>query len=69
MKAAVLVLLVLAVSAQTRLNATVLGQPVSVSALWLLLAAVVLLLAAMVLVLLRLLVRDGLCLRPRVVST
>lgn len=59
----------LIVSARTRVNAAVLGQPVSVPVLWLVFAAVVLLLAALVLVLLRLLVRDGLRLRPRMVNT
>jgi hypothetical protein len=50
-----LVLLGLVVSARTRLNAVVLGQPVSVPVLWLVAAAVVLALAAVVLVLLRML--------------
>ena len=64
-----LAMLGLIVSAKVRLNAVVLGQPVSVPALWLVFAAVVLLLAAAVLVLLRLLIRDGLRLRPRMVPT
>jgi len=64
-----LALLGLIVSARTRLNAVVVGQPVSVPVLWLVFAAVVLALAALVLVLARLLVRDGLRLRPRVVTT
>jgi hypothetical protein len=59
-----LALLGLIVSARVRLNAVVLGQPVSVPVLWLVFAAVVLLLAIVVLVLLRLLIRDGLRLRP-----
>ena len=59
----------LIVSARTRVNATVLGQPVSMPVLWLVFATVVLLLAALVLVLLRLLIRDGLRLRPRMVNT
>ena len=59
----------LIVSARTRVNATVLGQPVSVPLLWLVFATVVLALAALVLVLLRLLLRDGLRLRPRMVNT
>jgi hypothetical protein len=63
------VLAALIVSARTGLNATVLGQPVSMPVLWLVFAAVVLLLAAAVLVLLRLLIRDGLRLRPRMVPT
>jgi hypothetical protein len=64
-----LALLGLIVSARIRLNAVILGQPVSVPVLWLVFAAVVLLLAALVLVLLRLLLRDGLRLRPRMVAT
>jgi len=59
----------LILSARTRVNAIVLGQPVSVPVLGLVFAALVLLLAALVLVLLRLLVRDGLRLRPRMVNT
>jgi hypothetical protein len=65
----VLILLGLVVSARIRLNAVVLGQPVSVPVLWLVFAAVVLALAALVLVLARLLLRDGLRLRPRMVTT
>ena len=63
--------LVLAVTAQARLTATVAGTPVSVPALWLVALAVVLTLAATVLWLLRTAVRDGafLWLRPRVVNT
>jgi hypothetical protein len=64
-----LVLAGLIVSAKTRVNATVLGQPVSVPVLGIVFTAVVLLLAALVLVLLRLLIRDGLRLRPRMVNT
>lgn len=64
-----LALLGLIVSARIRLNTVILGQPVSVPVLWLVFAAVVLLLAALVLVLLRLLLRDGLRLRPRMVNT
>jgi hypothetical protein len=59
-----LALLALVVSARTRLTATVLGQPVSCPVLWLIAAIMVLLLAAAVLILLRLLIRDGLHLRP-----
>jgi hypothetical protein len=59
----------LVVAARTRLTMTVLGSPVSVSALWLIAAILVLALAAVVLVLARLLLRDGLRLRPVVVTT
>jgi|HubBroStandDraft_3_1064219.scaffolds.fasta_scaffold2549054_1 hypothetical protein len=65
----VFIVLGLIVSARTRLTGTVLGQPISVPALWLAFAAVVLALAALVLVLARLLLRDGLRLRPRMVAT
>ena len=60
----------LIVSARTRLNAVVLGQPVSVPVLWLVAAAVVLLLAALVLLLIRSAARNGafLYLRPRMVN-
>jgi len=54
----------LLVSAKIRLNAVVLGQPVSVPVLWLVAAAVVLILAALVLYLLRAILRDGLRLSP-----
>ena len=57
-------------SAQARLNAVILGQPVSVPVLGIVALAVVLLLAAAVLYLLRSIARDvGLRLRPRVVNT
>ena len=61
----------LVVSARTRLNATVLGQPVSVPVLWLVAAAVVLAMAALVLWLIRSAVRDGgfWRLRPRMATT
>ena len=61
----------LLVSAQVRLNAVILGQPVSVPVLGIVALAVVLLLAAAVLWLLRSAFRDGgfLRLRPRVVTT
>ena len=59
----VLGVIALATSARTRV--AVAGQPVPV--LWLIAAAMVLLAAAAVLVLVRLLVRDGLRLRPRMV--
>ena len=64
-----IVLTVLVVSAKTRLNAIVLGQPVSVPVLWLAAAVVVLLLTAVVLYLLGSILRDGsLLLRPRTVG-
>ena len=58
-------------SAQARLNAVILGQPVSVPVLGIVALAVVLLLAAAVLYLLRSIARDlgFLRLRPRVVNT
>jgi hypothetical protein len=58
-------------SAQARLNAVILGQPVSVPMLGLVALAVVLALAVSVLWLLRSAFRDGgfLRLRPRVVET
>jgi len=61
----------LLVSAQARLNAVILGQPVSVPVLGIVALAVVLLLAALVLWLLRSAVRDGgfWWLRPRTVRT
>jgi hypothetical protein len=65
----VLAFLGLVTSAQTRLTLTVVGMPVSVPVLGIIALAVVLALAAAVLVLLRLLVRDGLNLRPRMVPT
>jgi hypothetical protein len=60
MKAALYALALLAavVSAQARLNAVILGQPVSVPVLGLVAAITMLTLAAAVLVLLRLVVRD-----------
>jgi hypothetical protein len=60
----VLVLLGLVASARIRLSGVILGQPVSIPVLGLIFATVVLLLAALVLILLRLLLRDGLGLRP-----
>jgi hypothetical protein len=69
MKAAVLVVLVVAVSAQVRLTATVAGQQVSIPVLGIIAVVVVLALAAVVLVLARQLLRDGLRLRPRPVNT
>lgn len=65
----VLVVLGLVVSANTKLHAVIAGQPVAIPALWLAFAILVLLLAVLVLVLLRLLLRDGLRLRPVKVYT
>jgi hypothetical protein len=61
----------LAVSAQARLNAVILGQPVSVPVLGVIALGLVLLLAVLLLLLIRTGVRDGgfLRLRPRVVNT
>lgn len=68
---AVLIVLGLIVSAKTRLNAVILGQPLSVPVLGLIAAAVVLALLALVLWLIRSVIRDGglLYLRPRMVNT
>ena len=57
-KGALLVVLVLAVAARTRLTGTVLGQPVSVPVLWLAAAVLVLVLAVLVLYLIWSIVRD-----------
>jgi hypothetical protein len=57
------------VSAQARLTATVLGAPVSVPVLGLVALAVVLALLALVLHLARMMLRDGLRLRPAAVTT
>ena len=57
----VIALLGLIVSARARLNAVILGQPVSVPMLWLVAAAIVLVLAALVLWILRGIIRDGGC--------
>lgn len=65
----VLVLLGLVASARIRISAVIFGQPVSVPLLGIVAIVLVLLLAALVLILLRLLLRDGLRLRPRVVTT
>ncbi len=61
----------LLVSARVRLNAVILGQPVSVPVLGIVALAVVLLLAAAVLWLIRSVIRDGgfWWLRPRTVNT
>ena len=55
--------------AKAKLNATVVGLPVSIPVLGLIAVIVALVLAAAVLYLLRSLVRDGLNLRPRMVPT
>jgi len=62
-------LVALVVCARIRLSGVILGQPVSVPALLLVAAVLVLVLAVLVLVLLRLLLCDGLRLRPVVVRT
>jgi hypothetical protein len=59
----------LIVSAQAKLHAVILGQPVSVPVLWLVAAVMVLALAAVVLWLLRAILREGLRLRVRTVRT
>ena len=59
----------LVVSANTKLHTVILGHAVICPVLWLIFAALVLTLATVVLVLLRLLLRDGLRLRPMVVNT
>jgi hypothetical protein len=64
----VLAFLALLVAARTRVTGVVLGQSVSVPVLGVVGLAVALALVVVVLVLLRLLVRDGLCLRPRAVT-
>jgi hypothetical protein len=64
----VLAFLALVVSARTRVTGVLLGQPVSVPVIGIVALAVALALAVAVLVLLRLLVRDGLRLRPRTVT-
>lgn len=63
-----LVVIGLVVSARTRLTAVIFGQPVVIPVLWLAAAVLVLALAALVLVLARLLLEDGLRLRPRMVT-
>ena len=66
---AVLAVVALVVSARTRLDAVILGRPVSVPWLGIVAVVLVLALAALVLHLARLLARDGLRLRPVVVRT
>ena len=61
-------LAMLGISAHTRINAVLLGQPVSIPVLGLIFIVALLLAAAAVLVVLRLLIRDGLRLRPRPVG-
>lgn len=63
-----LALLALLVSARVRLSGVIFGQPVSVPVLGLITAVVVLGLVAIILWLVRSILRDGLRLRPRVVS-
>ena len=63
-----LAVLGLVVSVKTKLTFTVAGSAVQMPVLWLAFAAVTLALAALVLVLARQLLRDGLRLRPRVVT-
>jgi len=58
----------LVVSARTRLTMTVHATVVSMPVLWLVAAVLVLALAALVLWVARLLLRDGLRLRPRTVT-
>jgi hypothetical protein len=65
----VFIVLGLIVSARTRLTMTVHGAVVSMPVLWLVAAVLALALAALVLWLARLLLRDGLRLRPRMVNT
>ena len=60
----VLAVLGLIVSAHARLNAVVLGQPVSASALDLIALSVILALVAAILWIIRTILRDGLQLRP-----
>ncbi len=64
----VFIVLGLIVSARTRLTLTVHGAALSVPVLWLVAATVVLALAAVVLWLVRIILRDGLRLRPRMVA-
>ncbi len=65
----VLVILGLFISAHARLNAVVLGQPVSASALDLIALAVLLTLVAGILWIIRTILRDGLQLRSQPVRT
>lgn len=65
----VFILLGLVASARIRLSGVILGQPVSVPLLGIVAAIVLLAVTALVLVLLRLLLAEGLRLRPRVVVT
>lgn len=63
-----LALLGLVVLARIRLSAVIFGQPVSVPVLGLITTVVVLALVAVILWLVRSILRDGLRLRPRVVT-
>lgn len=65
----VLVILGVVMSARTRLNGVVFGQPVSVPPLLLLFAVLLLALAGGLLLVVRLIIRDGLRLRPVYVIT
>jgi hypothetical protein len=59
----------LIVSANTKLHAMLAGQPVTIPVLWLVFATLLLLVGIVFLILLRLLIRDGLSLRPVKVNT
>jgi hypothetical protein len=61
---AVLAIIGLIVSANTKMHAVIAGMPVTVPVLWLLAAAMVLGLTAAVLFLIRTILRDGLRVRP-----
>lgn len=63
------ILAVLIVSARTRLNAVILGQPVSVPWLGVVAVALVLVIAALVLYLIRGIVRDWPARAPRVATS
>jgi len=66
---AVLAVVALVVSARTRLDAVILGRPVSVPVIGIVAVVLVLALVALILHITRVLVRDGgLRLRPRVVQ-
>jgi hypothetical protein len=64
-----LALIGLVVSARVRLGVVIFGRPVSVPLLGLVLVVLVLVLTAIVLALARSLIREGLCLRPKVART
>jgi hypothetical protein len=69
MIAPVLVVLAVVVAARTRLDAVVMGRPVSVPVIGILFTIVVLALAVAVLFLARQVLRDGLRLKPAAVTT